>query len=345
MSKSHPHLPTKMVNSNLAELLTAPVFDQVRTLTSDDFEQLNSLIERELRSDVKLVREISHYIVKSGGKRLRPLVVLLAAKACGYQGKDHIKLATLVEFLHTATLLHDDVVDQSARRRSRRTANVIWGNAASILVGDFLYSRAFQLMVAIDSMQLMSIISEATKVIAEGEVLQLQNLGNVEQTESQYLNIIRQKTAMLFQAAAHTGSILGGANSIESKAFKHFGLHFGIAYQLVDDWLDYAGNSDQMGKNAGDDLAEGKATLPLIFAMNHGTESQSACVREAIAQRDVDQLPRVICAVQESGALDYVRELAERQTDMCIHALASVPQNEYQSGLEALANIAICRLM
>lgn len=332
------------MSTNLAQLLTLPSLDQVRALTSDDFDAMNRLIEQELRSDVPLVREIARYIVQSGGKRLRPLIVLLVARMCHYQGPDHIKLATLVEFLHTATLLHDDVVDKSTRRRNRRSANVIWGNSASVLVGDFLYSRAFELMVEINSMDLMEIISEATNAIAEGEVLQLQNVGNTSLSEMEYIDIIRRKTAMLFQAAAHTGAVLAGAESDETILFRDFGLHFGLAFQLIDDWLDYAGTSDSMGKNVGDDLSEGKATLPLIYTMTHGSRSESDTVKSAINSQSAKQIDEVTSAVRSSGALDYVQMRAHQQTDWCLSCLESLGSNPYRHGLEALANVALCRM-
>lgn len=332
------------MNSDLAELLTEPSLDQVRSLTAGSFEALNDLIERELDSDVLLINEIGQYIVGSGGKRLRPLVVMLVARACGYRGTDHIKLSALVEFLHTATLLHDDVVDSSTMRRNRRTANAIWGNSASILVGDFLYSRAFELMVDIGSMELMAIISEATNCIAEGEVLQLQNVGNEELTEDQYLEIIRRKTAMLFQASAHTGAVLAGADESTAQSFRDFGLYFGLAYQLIDDWLDYAGSSESMGKNVGQDLAEGKATLPLIHAMANGSVIQANCIRNALVQRSIDDLHSVLRAVQDSGALAYTRAKAEHYTEQSLNALTLIPTNAYSAGLEALANIAVCRM-
>lgn len=332
------------MSTNLAQLLTLPSLDQVRALTSDDFDEMNDLIERELRSDVPLVREITSYIVQSGGKRLRPLIVLLVARMCSYKGTDHIKLATLVEFLHTATLLHDDVVDKSTRRRNRRSANAIWGNSASVLVGDFLYSRAFELMVEINSMNLMNIISEATNAIAEGEVLQLQNVGNTSLSEMEYMDIIRRKTAMLFQAAAHTGAVLAGAETDEVRLFQDFGLHFGLAFQLIDDWLDYAGTSESMGKNVGDDLSEGKATLPLIYTMSHGSKAESETIKDAINSQSEERIDDVIHAVRSSGALDYVRERAQQQTDWCLSCLESLTTNPFRRGLEALANVALCRM-
>ncbi len=332
------------MSADLAELLTAPSLEQVRSICGSDLQQVDALIERELRSDVPLVLEIAQHIVHSGGKRLRPLMAMLSALACNYDGTDHIKLAALIEFLHTATLLHDDVVDQSMRRRNRRTANAVWGNSACILVGDFLYSRAFQLMVEIQSMPLMSIISDATNVIAEGEVLQLQNVGNTRITEAQYMDIIRRKTAMLFQAATHTGAVLGGADGSCANKFRSFGLHFGLSYQLIDDLLDYAGSSESMGKNVGDDLSEGKATLPLIIAMKTGLRHHAACIRHAITERTTESLQEVIESVRASGALDYTRAKAMEHTRLAIDSLNGIAESPHRSGLETLAEIAVCRL-
>lgn len=332
------------MESELAELLSNLSLEQVLALVEEDFEAVNLLIQKDLYSKVPLVVEIAEYIVGSGGKRLRPLVVLLTARSCNYRGKDHISLATLVEYLHTATLLHDDVVDASSRRRGRATANVLWGNAPSILVGDFLYSRAFQLMVKIRSMSLMEVISEATNQIAEGEVLQLQHIGNISLSEAQYMEIIRCKTAKLFEAAAHTAANLAHADVTEARALSRYGLHLGMAFQLIDDWLDFAGTYKSMGKNIGDDMAEGKATLPLIHTMQHGTPEAAQVVKRALTERDANQLPDVIQAVKDSNSLDYCRRLAEAHTLHCIESIKTLPSNKYREGLEALASIAVCRM-
>ncbi|MDP6971728.1 MAG: polyprenyl synthetase family protein, partial [Pseudomonadales bacterium] len=241
----------------------------VLDLVAEDFDAVNHLIPRQLTSDVDMVEEIGRYIVDSGGKRLRPLLVLLGARCCGYEGKDHRTLAAIIEFLHTATLLHDDVVDTSTLRRGRATANALWGNAPSVLVGDFLYSRAFQLMVELADMNIMTILSDATNTIAEGEVLQLSRVGDSSLDEADYMEVIRCKTAMLFQAASHTAAVLASDDAAEISSLREFGVQFGLAYQLVDDWLDYAGDTATMGKNVGDDLVEGKLTLPLIHALAH----------------------------------------------------------------------------
>jgi len=318
--------------------------DDIFNVVHNDFSRVNALIPRQLTSDVTLVSEIGRHIVESGGKRLRPLIVLLAARANGYEGDAHVRLATLVEFLHTATLLHDDVVDRSDRRRGRATANALWGNAASVLVGDFLYSRAFQLMVDLDNMDLMAIISHATNVIAEGEVLQLENIGNAELTENDYLEIIRCKSALLFQAAAHTAVVLSNNDPDTINSYRNFGLHFGLAYQLVDDWLDYAGDSQLMGKNVGDDLAEGKVTLPLIATIKEGSPEESALVRNAVTSRSDGNLSAVIKAVCRSGALDYTKSRAEEEANLALDCLATLPNNIYRDALENLTTFATSRM-
>ncbi len=267
--------------------------------------------------------------LNSGGKRLRPLIVLLTARCCGYDGSDHIRLAAIIEFLHTATLLHDDVVDSSHLRRGRATANVTWGNAPSVLVGDFLYSRAFQLMVDLDNMDVMAIVADATNIIAEGEVLQLDNIGNAAFDEAGYMEVIRRKTALLFQAAAHTAAVLATRDPEIIQSMHRYGRDFGLAYQLVDDWLDYEGDSAVMGKNIGDDLAEGKATLPLIRTMKYGHPEDAALVR---------------AAVRRSGALDYTRDRAVEFAARSADSLARLPPNIYREALEALASFAVARM-
>ncbi len=325
------------------------IFDLVR----DEFDAANDLIPKQLTSPVPMVEAIGHHIVESGGKRLRPLIVLLAARACGSNQlasptaettNDPIRLAVIIEFLHTAMLLHDDVVDSSSMRRGKATANALWGNSPSILVGDFLYSRAFQLMVELDSMDVMSIISDASNVIAEGEVMQLANIGNHCVTEDDYREIIRRKTAMLFQAAAHTGAVIATDNANHIDALRRYGLHFGVAYQLVDDWLDYAGDAEVMGKNVGDDLAEGKMTLPLIQTLKTGTAAHRDLIRTAIANKSDEQLDDVIDAVRASGALDYTREKAIEEADRAAEEALSLPASGYRDALEALTQIAVGRL-
>ncbi len=318
----------------------APVF----ALVADDFAAVNRLIPNQLTSDVALVEEIGRYIVESGGKRLRPLLVLLGARCLGYESSHHIELAAVIEFLHTATLLHDDVVDRSDLRRGRATANALWGNAPSVLVGDFLYSRAFQLMVELDNMDILAILSDATNTIAEGEVLQLASIGNLDVDEAQYMEVIRCKTALLFQAASHTAAVLACESGVEVQALKNFGLHFGLAYQLVDDWLDYAGDSATMGKNVGDDLAEGKLTLPLIYALANGSKSQALIIRESLSAKSADRMNDVLTVVQACGALDYTHSAAVQQRDKALICLEALPDNAYRAALNSVNEFCVSRL-
>ena len=321
-----------------------PRLDPVYRLVADDFAAVNRLIPNKLTSDVDLVEEIGQYIVGSGGKRLRPLMVLLTARCCGYDQTDHVKLAAIIEFLHTATLLHDDVVDRSVLRRGRATANATWGNAPSVLVGDFLYSRAFQLMVELGQIKIMGILSDATNTIAEGEVMQLANVGNCQISESAYMEVIRCKTALLFQASAHTAAVLATQEAGTRQLLKKFGMHFGLAYQLVDDWLDYAGESESMGKNVGDDLAEGKLTLPLIHALATGSQADIRTLQEGISARSVDALPEVLRIVEQTGALEYTQDAARAQIEKALCCLNGLPDNEYRDALDTLAQFAAARL-
>ncbi len=318
--------------------------ESVYDLVADDFAAVNQLIPRQLTSDVDLVEEIGQYIVESGGKRLRPLLVLLSARCCGYPDSEHIKLAAIIEFLHTATLLHDDVVDHSVLRRGRATANATWGNAPSVLVGDFLYSRAFQLMVELGKMDVMAILSDATNTIAEGEVMQLANVGNCQISEDDYMEVIRCKTALLFEASTHTAAVLASQESRARESLRQFGEHFGLAYQLVDDWLDYAGESESMGKNVGDDLAEGKLTLPLINALALGSDADRVLLGECISARSVDALPDVLRIVRSTGALDYTKAAARAQSETAVGCLDALPANRFRDALESLAHFATARL-
>jgi octaprenyl-diphosphate synthase len=317
-----------------------PVFD----LVALDFKAVNDLIPRHLTSDVDLVEEIGRYIVHSGGKRLRPLLVLLGTRCCNYEGRQQIQLAAVIEFLHTATLLHDDVVDRSSLRRGRKTANALWGNSPSVLVGDFLYSRAFQLMVEMSNMDIMAILSDATNTIAEGEVLQLANIGNAALTEAQYMEVIRCKTALLFQAASHTAAVLAQASAEEIQALKHFGLHFGLAYQLVDDWMDYAGDAHTMGKNVGDDLAEGKLTLPLIQALKSAPKSAADLIRSSLSARSTSELGEIVDILNDCDALDYTRAAASHQANLALDCLTDLPDNEYREALTTLTQYSVSRL-
>ena len=322
----------------------------VYALVADDFGAVNRLIPQQLTSDVGLVEEISTYIVESGGKRLRPLMVLLTSGALGYGGDKHIQLAAIIEFLHTATLLHDDVVDHSGLRRGRLTANEKWGNAPSVLVGDFLYSRAFQLMVDVGDLSIMDVLSSATNTIAEGEVMQLTNVGNLDISEIAYREVIRCKTALLFEAATHTASILstrdhaGDEVADKVEGMRRFGQHFGITYQLVDDWLDYAGDPETMGKNAGDDLAEGKLTLPLIYALEHADDSAQQTVRTAIENKSADALPEIRCIVHDCGALDYTHAAALREAELAVECLNPLGTNSYLEALRVVTSFSTSRL-
>ena len=288
-------------------------------------------------------KKIGHYIVESGGKRLRPLLVLLAANAAGYKGDKHIPLAAIIEFIHTATLLHDDVVDNSDLRRGKDTANAKWGNAPSVLVGDFLYSRAFQVLVEIGSMPIMEVISNATNVIAEGEVLQLLNTKNPDTTEDAYMQVILGKTAMLFEAATETGAILADANPAEREGLRLYGLHLGTAFQLIDDVMDYLSTAEEMGKNVGDDLAEGKATLPLIHAMRAGNDEQRKLVRQAIRKGGLDDLQPIMDIVKETGAIEYTQEKAQGEADKAIAALDALADTSFKETLIQIANLAVKR--
>ena len=318
---------------------TLPFYEPV----AGDFAAVNQLILDQLHSRVPLVEKIGHYIISAGGKRLRPLVVLLSARACGADSSEQHTLAAIIEFLHTATLLHDDVVDTSDLRRGRSTANALWGNAPSVLVGDFLYSRAFEMMVALGNMQVMQILANATNVIAEGEVLQLSKVRDANTDEATYMEVIRSKTAMLFEAASHSAAVLAGAKADQVEALREFGDALGIAFQLMDDLLDYSGDAAEMGKNVGDDLAEGKPTLPLIYTMRQGTEEQAALVRQAIQKGGTDDITPIREAVTASGALDYTARLAQQHADRAIALLDTLPASEYRDALEQLARFAVKR--
>jgi octaprenyl-diphosphate synthase len=317
--------------------------DEIYQTVSADFEEVNQLINAQLNSRVPLVENIAQYIVESGGKRMRPLLVLLSARALGYQGIQHIKLATIIEFLHTATLLHDDVVDTSELRRGKSTANAQWGNAPSVLVGDFLYSRAFQMMVEIGEMPIMDILANATNIIAEGEVFQLMNAKNPDVSEKNYFSVIESKTAMLFEAASHTGAMLASNDREKQTALKVYGLQLGLAFQLIDDVLDYEGDTTIMGKNIGDDLAEGKPTLPLIHAMQHANERDRKIIRQAIRQGNVAAIDKISEIVLKSGALDYTKRRAIECSEKAILALAKFEPSSHLDALKALAHLSVHR--
>jgi len=308
-----------------------------------DTDAVNRVIRRELHSEVPLVNQIADYIISAGGKRIRPTLVLLFANAWGYRGTEHHALAAIVEFIHTATLLHDDVVDESSMRRGRKTANALFGNAASVLVGDFLYSRSFQMMVAIRNMRVMQILADATNVIAEGEVLQLLNMHDPDLSEARYLQVIRSKTAKLFEAAAQLGALIAGASDEQIEAAAEYGRSLGTAFQLIDDVLDYSGNADDIGKNVGDDLREGKPTLPLIYLMQHGTPEQRELVRTCIETGDEQHFDAVLAAVTESGALQYTREQATMAADVARATIVGLPSGDFKNSLLNLCAFAVDR--
>lgn len=336
-------------NSNIAH--GSFMYKKIRAVVSADFDAVNQFIVDQLYSDVALVESIGHYIIDAGGKRMRPVLVLLSARSCDYQGDQHISLAAVIEFIHTATLLHDDVVDMSSMRRGRPTANEQWSNPSSVLVGDFIYSRAFQVLVSIGSMEIMRIIADTTNRIAEGEVLQLINKNNSAATQDGYMNVIRHKTAILFQAAAECGAILAGASAQQQQILRDVGMHIGMAFQLIDDVLDYEGDAVTMGKNIGDDLAEGKPTLPLIHAMRTGTKEEAALLKRCIegAQHDIaadiaqQQLTDVIAVIKRSGSLDYTRALALAESDKAIALLGQLDDTPFRQGLVDMANLAVNR--
>jgi len=317
--------------------------DAIREFLAADLKAVDSAICKRLDSEVVLIRQVADYIVGGGGKRLRPLMLLLAAGAVGYHGPHRHELAAVIEFIHTATLLHDDVVDESGLRRGRSTANAMFGNAAAVLVGDFVYSRSFQIMVDTDNLSVLRVLADATNVIAEGEVLQLMNCRNPDIDEREYLRVIRCKTAKLFEAATRLGAILGQASPEIEQGLAAYGIHVGTAFQLIDDVLDYSGAQAQIGKHVGDDLAEGKATLPLIYAMRKGTPAQAARIRRAIEQGGLDELPGVLEAIAGSGALDYSRNQAQTESRLACEALRCLPDSTYRDYLLQLAGFAATR--
>lgn len=312
-------------------------------VVKDEFEQVNQLIINQLHSDVALVENIGQHLIDAGGKRLRPLLVLLCSKALGYQGEKHINLAAIIEFIHTATLLHDDVVDTSDLRRGRSTANAKWGNAPSVLVGDFLYSRAFQMLVTIGSMPTMEIIADTTNIIAEGEVQQLINAGNPDIDEAAYNDVIRKKTAQLFEAACHAAAVLADATADQQEALRRYGHHLGMAFQLVDDVLDYRGSAEEMGKNIGDDLAEGKPTLPMLYVMREGSGDDAELIRNAIKEHSIEKLNQIVTILNNTGALDYCMQQAEQHVEKAESCLLVLPESDEKTAMGELTRFAISR--
>ena len=321
---------------------TSPQINITKSIATD-MTAVNQVIRNKLHSEVPLVNQIAEYIINAGGKRIRPVLVLLVANAYQYRGTQHHELAAIIEFIHTATLLHDDVVDESSLRRGRKTANAMFGNAASVLVGDFLYSRAFQMMVSINSMQIMQILADATNVIAEGEVLQLLNMHDPDVNEERYLQVIRSKTAKLFEAAAQVGALISGADAMQIEAAAEYGRSLGTAFQLIDDVLDYSGNAADIGKNVGDDLREGKPTLPLIYLMKNGTDEEKNLVRSCIEQGDESKFNVILEAITKSGALDYTRTKAIKAADRAIESIQHLQDSRYKDALLALCKFSVDR--
>ncbi|GAP67353.1 geranylgeranyl pyrophosphate synthase [Mizugakiibacter sediminis] len=318
-------------------------FAAVRALAAADMARVDALIRARLASDVVLINQIAEHIIGGGGKRLRPMLHVLAARAAGYEGAQHVQLAAVIEFIHTATLLHDDVVDASDLRRGRKTANALWGNAASVLVGDFLYSRSFQLMVELDRMRVMRILADTTNAIAEGEVLQLLNIGNPDTDEAAYLRVIERKTAVLFAAATELGAVLGGLPEAQAQALRRYGMELGYAFQIADDLLDYVSDAQTLGKNIGDDLAEGKPTLPLIYALETARADEAAALRRAIESGGLESLDRIVAAIRDSGALQRTRARAQQHADAACAALAAIPPSPWREALATLAGYAVER--
>lgn len=318
--------------------------NQIRALAEADMQSVNSLIQQQVSSDVALINQLGFYIVNSGGKRLRPLLTVLAARAVGINNDQHHTLAAIIEFIHTATLLHDDVVDESTMRRGRETANAVFGNQASVLVGDFLYTRSFQMMVSLKRMRVMEILSDATNVIAEGEVLQLMNCNDPDTSEASYMQVIYSKTARLFEAATLLAAVLTDQSEEIELAMQDYGKYLGTAFQLVDDILDYAADAKEMGKNVGDDLAEGKPTLPLLYAMWHGTADQASMIRDAIEHGNgMDNLDAILEAMEQTGSLTYTKTQAIKASEQAIAALAPLPNSDFKQALIGLAHISVER--
>lgn len=315
---------------------------EIRALVQDDIDAVDQLILERLSSDVVLINQIGHYIINSGGKRLRPLLVLLCARACGYQGSHHVLMAAVIEFIHTSTLLHDDVVDESDTRRGNKTANEVWGNAASVLVGDFLYSRSFEMMVEPGLLRIMQVMSQATNVIAEGEVLQLLNCHDADTTQARYMEVIHRKTAKLFEAATQMGPILANQPHLES-AFVDYGRHLGAAFQLIDDALDYTANEEELGKNIGDDLAEGKPTLPIIYVLENGRAEDKAIVRRAIETDGIALLSEVTDIIKRSGGIEFTVKVAQQEANLAKQAIHNLAESPLKTALLSLADSAVNR--
>lgn len=324
-------------------MTTITTFEEIRALIQQDLEAVDALILNRLHSDVVLINQLGHYIISGGGKRIRPVVVLLAARACGYQGDDAVQLAAVIEFIHTATLLHDDVVDTSEMRRGKETANAVFGNQAAVLTGDFLYSRAFQMMVEVQQMRVMEILAETTNVIAEGEVLQLLNCNDPDTTEDRYFQVIYRKTAKLFEAGGQLGAVIAKQPDEIEQSLMSYGKHLGNAFQLIDDALDYSASAEEMGKNVGDDLAEGKPTLPLIHAMEQGSEAEIAMIRSAIENGGSDQFDEISAFIEHTDAIAYTLKAAQLAVDEATAAARKLPESPYREALISLAQFTLER--
>lgn len=318
-------------------------FETIQELIAPDMDKVNTLIQERLHSEIVLVNQLSHYIIASGGKRLRPMLSLLAARACGYKEERHVDVAAIVEFIHTATLLHDDVVDESDMRRGKETANTIWGNQAAVLVGDFLYSRSFEMMVDVGRMRVMEILAQTTNIIAEGEVMQLMNCNDADTTEERYLDVIYSKTAKLFEAACQLGAVLAGLPEEQEQALAKYGMHLGTAFQLVDDILDYSASAEEMGKNVGDDLAEGKPTLPLIIALQRSSGADVELIRHAIKQGGLEKIDEIMKIIEKTKALDYSANIAKQEVIKANDSLLGLPDTAYKEALQSLAWFSISR--
>ncbi|NOH52235.1 octaprenyl diphosphate synthase [Vibrio coralliilyticus] len=319
-------------------------FKAIQALTADDMAKVNETIHAQLNSDVSLINQLGFYIISGGGKRIRPLLAVLSARALGYQGQAHTTAAAFIEFIHTATLLHDDVVDESDMRRGKATANAAFGNAASVLVGDFIYTRSFQMMTELGSMKILKLMSDAVNIIAEGEVQQLMNCNDPDTTEESYMQVIYSKTARLFEAATQIGAILNDAPSEVETALQNYGKYLGTAFQLIDDVMDYTSDGDEMGKNVGDDLAEGKPTLPLLYAMQHGTPEQTQMIREAIEKANgMEKLDAIMEAMEQTGSLEYTRQKAYQEADKAIAELSALSESPYKEALVTLAHMSVHR--
>lgn len=318
-------------------------FSEIQSLMKSDMEKTDNILIDRLNSNVDLINQMSHYIIASGGKRIRPLLLLLCARATNYGGTEHHAMAVVIELIHTATLLHDDVVDESTTRRNQDTANELWGNAASVLVGDFLYSRAFEILVEPNSMSIMRILSKATNQIAEGEVLQLLNIRNANVSQTKYFNVIEQKTARLFEAACKIGALLSDSSEKTINSLGDFGLHLGIAFQIIDDALDYESNSTTMGKEVGDDLSEGKITLPMIYALEKTSGSENKILRDAIKTADASNIDKIINILCSVNAFEFTRKIAKNESHKALKSLKNIPDSEYRSALKLLCELSLNR--